>query len=224
MGRFHGGFSVGLKTLAKIRRTHTPRGLSTKVRIKRRTAGASRGEDVPSVRDAHRLSYPEPATGGVGDTPDEKVKTSIVTLRSLVVRCQDRARAMNLSFNGFVNMALYDRLDGPTSRRPLPPEVQAIITTRPPRPPRQDRSGSPVGEGFTRVAESKEEHDCFVTWPVVQRYAKKNLKHPTEGPMEMARRLGITIDEALAADIAMQTPEFERWATWARTQPLPATT
>jgi hypothetical protein len=154
----------------------------------------------------------------VGAVKEERVKTSMVVRRSILVKAQGRAQMEGLSLNGAFNQALYQWATG--FRPASAPVSTSVFEPTAPDERRNYGQGRPKPlkpfptEGFTRVAEGKDDVDCFADWETVRRYAKMNLQHPTDGPKEMAKRMGITIDEALAADIAQQTPEFDRYMRW----------
>lgn len=188
------------------------------LKVKRHAAAKGRGKGASTTH----VSYV------VEQIPlkDERVKTSIVVQRSILLQMQRLANRRGLSLNGSINLALFQWVrteDGwtpalatPASGAVLHTAVEAAVARRPPATNGRGkkiraRMPSSMSEGFTRPAEGPDDVACFVDWGTLNRYADLNVKYSTYGPQEMAKKMGISIEEALAADIGMQTPEYERW-------------
>lgn len=187
-----------------------------------RAAGKARGKGVradPTRRVG--VDNPEftPVTTERVAVADERVKTSMVLLRSILSAAQLRARMEGMSLNAAFNQALFqwgmaqpDQLypEGLVKRRLLskgailPPGMRqhARATARP---------TSVQDSGYTLPSEDPGHDADFAPWDVVERYAKAQLKHPTADFLKMAKRLNIPPGVARAADIAQESPEYRKY-------------
>ena len=178
------------KTLASIRKA------KAKSKKPRLTAGKRRGKTVPVYPDP----FPTPDT-------DERIKTSIILKRDLHVAAQGRARIQGLSYNGLINLALYQYLDSGS----LPPEIQAIVTARPPRPPAQERRAADGSTPFVRPRLSEDEPAVTVTYDQARAIWEMQMRHPNDDYSKIAKRSGVTTEMVLAAEAAQDDSGYQRW-------------
>lgn len=174
------------KTIASIRKKH------------KQTAGKARGKGV----------LPAPVQAPTPAETDVSVKTSIILKESLHRAAKERAIQSGVSYNGLINLALYRYLheDGR-----LPPEIQAIVTARPPRPPAQDRRRADGQTPFTRPRLSDEEPAVTVTFQQAKNVWDMQMKHPNEDYSQIAKRVGVTTEMVLAAEAAQDDAAYQRW-------------
>lgn len=186
--------------------------LRKKVKDSWRAAGEARGKGVE--KDIRVATAYGAGPRGIAAVATERVKTSIIIERKLMKEAQELARVMGISYNGFINMAIYEKLralDSDGSRRPpasRAPEVQVALQRK---PRATDPSPSPHSSGYTLPSEEPGADADFADWPTVERYAKLQLKHPHDNFLKMARRMHILPGTARAADIAQESEEYRRY-------------
>jgi hypothetical protein len=146
--------------------------------------------------------------------PEPRVKTSVIITQSIHAKAQERARVSGISYNGLINLALYSFLESTNGHASggLPPEISAIVTNRPPRPPRQERRRADATEVFTRPRLSEDEPAISVTYGQAQSIWEMQGQHPDEDYSKIAKRCGVTTEMVLAAEAAQDDQAFQRWA------------
>lgn len=200
---------VGKRSIAKIRLKQTARNTQTQALKKQ---SKLRSEFKSKFKPGPVLSDQIPSSDNVGeDDPipameptGERVKTSVLLDHTILARAKKQARIMGLSFNAFVTVALYEKLQGRAIEGPARYRSGRVISQ-----PFNPHTTEP-GRGFTLPGDG-EHPACFVAWPDVARYAEEQARDLEADFMTIGKKLRLSMDEARAADIAQGTPEFQAY-------------
>ena len=182
-----------------------------------------------SLNSGKSRGRPREATPDNPEGTGERMRTSFWLDHSLIAKAKRRARMRGTSLNAWVSNAIYDALIREQQAEHLPQGGHALLVNPytqqtenswqrpalPQRPSKAERRMEKHGPGYTLPGDG-EEGSAFASWEDVERYwdeVDKYLSKDQQPPIwvEIGKKLGMDMNTARAADVAIGEPEFQAY-------------